>query len=420
MTQSDKDRETIFVIGMGMSRDDLTRAHLSMIHGADILIGGRRHLDLFDDGAYEKIPVTRDMETLFLQIKQNLGKKKMVVLASGDPLHFGIGSTLIKRFGKDPVKILPNITTLQAAFSRLKEQWDDAAWVNFHGKEDSGALLETLGRYDKVAVYTDPVNSPARVAKVLLENGMTGYDMTVLSNLGSGGEKIRSVSLEQAAADAFDPPNIVILKKMAERKTGPPLNLGTDDDRFDHKDGLITKSEVRSVTLSKLRLQKNHILWDLCAGSGSVSVEAAMFITAGRIFAVEQHEDRIRRIETNRDRFDIPNMTVIRAELPEGMDLLPVPDRVFIGGGGKHLPEILKAVMERAKPDTRFVVNTVLVGSMAKASRILENSGWKTDIFQVSVSRGKRMPHDMRLEALNPVWIITGEKPSEQQGSITR
>ena len=415
MTLPEVEREKICVVGMGMSGDDLTGHHLSVIHGAEILIGGRRHLDLFDDRKFEKIPITKDMESLFSQIRENLGKKSIVVLASGDPLHFGIGSTLIRTFGKDRLEILPNITALQAAFSRVKEPWDDAAWVSFHGKKDPGALLETLARHGKVVVYTDPKNSPGRVAKLLLECGRTGFDMQVLSCLGMEKENIRSVSLEDAAKEEFDTPNIVLLKKSGKQAEDPPLELGMHDDRFDHKDGLITKAEVRSVTLSKLRLQKDHILWDLGAGSGSVSVEASIFITFGRIFAVEQHEDRVRQIKTNQERFGVSNMTVVRAALPDGMDSLPVPDRVFIGGGGKHLPVILQAAIDRGKPETRFVVNTVLLGSMSRVSDIFEKNGMRTKVTQISVSRSRNMPHDMRLEALNPVWIITGEKPSQYQ-----
>ncbi|MCF8045874.1 MAG: precorrin-6y C5,15-methyltransferase (decarboxylating) subunit CbiE [Desulfarculaceae bacterium] len=420
MTFGAADKEKIYVVGMGMSKEDLTGRHLAVIRSGEILIGGRRHLDLFDDTRVEKILITKDMERLFLQIRENLGKKRMVVLASGDPLHFGIGSTLIRTFGKDRVEIVPNITTLQAAFSRIKERWDDAAWVSFHGKKDTKALLKTLAFNDKVAVYTDPVNSPARVAKILLERGMACFHMTVLSDLGEKNEKVRQVSVEQAAAEEFDTPNIVILKKSAEQTRSLPLELGMPDDRFEHKDGLITKAEVRSVTLSKLRLKNDHIFWDLGAGSGSVSVEAAVFITAGQIFAVEQNEERVRQIETNRERFGVRNMTVIRAALPEGMDSLPVPDRVFIGGGGKVLPEILQAAIDGSKPGTRIVVNTVLVGSMAKASEILEKNEWKPEITQISVSRGKRMPSDMRLEALNPVWIITGERPAKKQEGKNR
>ncbi|MFO7753067.1 MAG: precorrin-6y C5,15-methyltransferase (decarboxylating) subunit CbiE [Desulfobacteraceae bacterium] len=405
----------IMVVGMGMSEKDLTPIHLSVIRDADILVGGKRHLDLFDDTEFEKVAVTRDLQAVFTRIREVAGKKRIAVLASGDPLHFGIGSALTREFGKDHVEVLPNITTLQAAFARIKERWDDAAWVSFHGKKDAGALMGTLARHDKVAVYTDPVNSPAIVAALLLESGMTGYDMQVLSSLGTDKEKIRSVSLEGAAAEEFDTPNIVILKKREDRASVLPLELGTNDDLFDHKGGLITKSEVRALTLSKLRLKKDHILWDLGAGSGSVSVEASLFITAGRIFAVEQHEERAGQIKNNKEKFGVINMTVIKATLPEGMDSLPEPDRVFIGGGGEKLPEILQAAIDRSGRKTLFVVNTVLLGSMSKTAGVFERNGMETDITQVSVSRSRSMPHDLRLEALNPVWIITGKSKSRQE-----
>jgi precorrin-6Y C5,15-methyltransferase (decarboxylating) len=187
-----------------------------------------------------------------------------------------------------------------------------------------------------------------------------------------------------------------------------PLLLGAPDAWFDHEKGLITKAEVRAVTLSKLRLGPRHTLWDLGAGSGSVAVEAALFVTAGKIIAVEKEPQRVGQINANARRFGVGNLRAVQAQLPAGLTGLPRPHRVFIGGGGRDLPAIVAAAARRLRPGGILVVNTVLVQNLDAAAQTLRELGFRTEIVQVQILRGQDMPFSTRLEALNPVWIITG------------
>jgi precorrin-6Y C5,15-methyltransferase (decarboxylating) len=186
------------------------------------------------------------------------------------------------------------------------------------------------------------------------------------------------------------------------------LRLGTPDECFEHQQGLITKSEVRAVTLAKLRLGPGQVLWDLGAGSGSIAMEASLLIGKGRMVAVEKSPRRIAQIKANARRFHVRHLSVVQAELPEGLNGLPTPDRIFIGGGGKDLTGIIAAAAGYLGPGGLVVINTVLLQNANGAVATLQKLGFATEFVQVQIHRSQPMPYGERLEALNPVWIITG------------
>ncbi len=273
-----------------------------------------------------------------------------------------------------------------------------------------------LSENNKIAVFTDPVKNPAWLANLLLENEITDFRLCVLEQLGTPSERVGWYDLAQAANMQFSEPNILILKRVASQSEKQRnLYLGMPDQSFEHQKRLITKAEVRAVTLSKLCLMPGHIVWDLGAGSGSVSVEAALFVKQGKIFAVEQRADRIEQIRTNQKRFGVKNLEVIKAVLPDGLKHLPRPDRIFIGGGGKNLEEIIEAASSCLMKDGVIVINTVLLSNIETALSTLRRIRFKTDIVQIQISRGQDMPWSERLEAQNPVWIISGLKNGENE-----
>ncbi len=404
------------IIGMGLGPDDLTERHIRMIAEADVLVGGRRHLWNYSDHPSEKIVIGKDVKALARQIARHAETKNVVVLASGDPLFYGIGKVFAAMLGADNVMVFPNITSVAGAFSRLKESWDDAAVLSFHGKKPDDHWVDVIRAHPKTAVFTDPVNSPSVLAKQLWGKGLDHYRMCVLENMGSDREKVAWYTFEEAASFTFDDPNMVVLKKEPEKEDGEkavdhvPIGLGMPDSVFAHRNGLITKAEIRAVTLSKLNLSDSHVMWDLGAGSGSVSIEAAGFIRTGRIFSVEQHEERVADIRTNMERFGVKNIVPVTASLPQGLENLPDPDRIFVGGGGMDLETILTVALTRLNPGGIAVVNTVLLGNVHTAMTTLETLGFETDIVQIQVNSGHAMPWNMMLKAGNPVFIIRGVK----------
>lgn len=403
----------VTIIGMGMSPEDLTARHRDLIAAADVLVGGRRHLAHFADLAAEKIEIGKGLSTLLPAIRSAARDRRVVVLASGDPLYYGVGAYLVRALGPENVRVYPNVSSVAAAFARIRHPWQDVRVVSLHGRDGAAQLLAAAGEADWVAVFTDPTHTPAQVARLLLQNEVTGFEMCILENMGTAAERISWLAPQSAAASAFADPNLVVLKRSPQAAASPPrpLFLGMPDEQFDHQNGLITKAEVRVLALSRLQLRPRDTLWDLGAGSGSLAIEAAVFIRSGLIFAVEQNPERIQQIRRNAARFGVSNLSAVQAVLPEGLEPLPDPDRIFIGGGGRNLGAIIRQAASRLKPGGRMVVNTVLLDTIQSAVAAMQQLGWEADLVQAQISRSQRMPWSLRMTAHNPVWIVSGAKP---------
>jgi precorrin-6Y C5,15-methyltransferase (decarboxylating) len=397
------------VIGMGRGPSDLTASHLALIERATVLVGGKRHLSYFEDAKALKKEISSPVSGVLDFIAQNIAVGLVVVLASGDPLFFGIGKTLIARLGADNVFIHPNVTSMAAAFARLKLPWQDAAWVSLHGRDNMQALATAMDDKDLLCVLTDPENDPWAVKKQV-ETHAYAWQMWVLENLGAPEEKVSTMDAHTDAGTVFAQPNVVVLQKGELAVPSGPLRLGTPDNWFVHEKGLITKAPVRVLSLAALELAPGNILWDLGAGSGSVGIEASLFLPNGFVYAVEKNQGRVAQIEANIERFKVKNLSVILAQLPHGLANLPRPDRVFIGGSGRNLDQVLDVVATVLTPLGRIVINTVLIESLHPAVSKLEEKGFGVSLTQAQISTSRNMPWGRRMEALNPVWIIAAQK----------
>ena len=405
----------VTIIGMGMGPQDLTANHRKIIERADILVGGKRLLSHFKDSAALKKPITKDIDGVVGFVKKQMKTKKIVVLSSGDPLYFGIGARLASALGSQNVSIYPNISSVSAAFARIKEPWNNARVVSLHGRKNEDELFGALERENIIAVFTDPKKNPAWLAARLIKDEFMNFKMCVLEAIGGDSERYGWYTLRRAAKMTFSEPNLVVLKRSPlEARAKRNLYLGTPDHHYDHESGLITKSEIRAITLSKLRLESDHVLWDLGAGSGSISVEASLLIKKGKIIAIEKNPARIEQIKNNKKRFNVKNLKVIQAELPRGLNNLPQPDCIFIGGGGKDLKNIITKAAGYLKPAGRIVINTVLIPNLQVALTTLSHLKFGTEVIQVQINRSRQMPWAERFEAQNPVWIITGIRKAER------
>jgi len=448
------------IIGTGLSIDDITKKQKQIISRADLLVAGSRYLDYFKNNSADRLVIKNDIDSIAGEIKSRMEKEKVVVLASGDPLFFGIGATLLKKIGKKNIIIHPNVSSVIAAFARIKEPWHDAFFISLHGIKKFCRISELVAGKDKIAILTDPNKNPAWIAKKLVKENCVDFEFYVFEHLGKKEEKIFHFHEVEPAADSdFKSPNVVILKRKIipqfpgeiekteaeikkdagsddtiqmnhfrknrektrdEKKkncfessslTNYGIYPGMPDNLFSHEKGLITKAEVRAVALSKLKLiSDSHLFWDLGAGSGSVSIEVSKFIPLGHVYAVEKNADRICDIKRNIEKFKVANIRTIHADLPKGIENLPDPDRIFIGGGGRKLLKIMDSAIEKLVINGIIVINMVLLQNIEPCMNFLKEKGCTTDLVQLQVSCSKPMPFGHRLEALNPVWIISGEK----------
>lgn len=406
--------ERIYLLGVGPH--GLDEAQQEVLSRCGCIVGAERHLALVDGVAHERLVITPVKDAL-AAIRSRLPQMDVAVLSSGDPLFYGIGRTLLKTFGRDCLEIMPALSSMQLAFARFKEPWDDAVFVSLHGRsiEHIPALLLP---HAKVFVFTDRERTPGVIAANLLkalaaagsEDLAAGYSVFVGENLGLPEERIRTGSLTEVAAQRFADLNVMILRRGAAAETAP-CRLGLTEDEIDHSRGLITKDEVRAVVLHKLRLPaQGGVLWDIGAGSGSVSLEAARLCPQLTVYAVEQRDAEADNIRRNISRFRAVTISLVQGAAPEALSGLPAPDRVFIGGSGGRLAEIIRAAAARLAAGGRIVVNGVTAATCAAAPRLLYENGLQVAVSEISVKRQVYAAAENEPAVFNPIAVMVGEK----------
>jgi precorrin-6B C5,15-methyltransferase / cobalt-precorrin-6B C5,C15-methyltransferase len=401
------------VIGVGLGYADITEKHHEIIARADVLVGGRRHLGWFAKSTAEKREITAPLDKVIDDICRWRKNRRVVVLASGDPLFYGIGETLISLLGEENINIHPNVSVMAAAFARIGRSWKDAMVVSMHGRNNAAELVKALGEKRPVFVFTDHHNTPAVIARFALDHA-PDRRMYILERLGEKDEQLKEMTPEEAASglDVASPNAVILLPGNAKLPASEKF-FGNPDNAFSHDAGIITKEEIRAVSIAKLRLAPHHVLWDLGAGSGAVAIEAASLLPAGRVAAVEKNTARIKNIQDNIDRFKRQNIDIHHLNLPAGIASLPSPDRIFIGGGGKDLPEIILKAAERLAPGGRMVINAVVLETLTASLVTMKKLGFDVNVVSVQVSVGMDMSSGTRLDAKNPVFIVSAEKPAD-------
>lgn len=407
------------IIGIGIDgRASLSTSTTNIILSADLLFGGKRLLGLFPDAGGEKHSIGADLQKVADIIRANPGKRA-VVLASGDPGFFGIADFILRNFPKEEVEIIPAVSSMQWAFARARIPWSHAAVVSLHGKGKSrnmDTLFEAMTRTGIVGIFTDPVHTPAVIAQALKEHGYADCRMTVCEDLGGASERITEGSPEEIARREFSAMNVVIVSGGLPRPTA--ILLGLPDSAYAHKNGMITKAEVRAVSLAKLALSPDSVLWDIGAGSGSLSIEAALLMPRGRVYAVEKDAEMQEFIRRNTAQFGVRNLELVYGEAPEALGGLPAPDRAFIGGSGGSIRAILSAVHGRLKTGGRIVVNSVLLETMTEAAAFFKESSYSLEVCTVNISRTTDLAGRRMFKAENPVFIITATKPQGQVSNL--
>ena len=431
---SEKDPNPCHVIGVlddGMASLGATAG--ALIRSADVVIGGSRTLALFDEwlkpgavrhdltGALSRVPdwVRAAREQL----------QCCVVLATGDPLCHGIAPYLAQHLCIDALQIHPHLSTLQLACARIGLAWHDARIVSAHGK-DAGEwargstpahglypLAQALRAHDRLLVLTSPGNSPDRIARLLLAEGLgDDFQMAVAERLQQPQERVLpQLAPAEAARMQFADLNVVLLWR---RLPAPrPVSFGLPDAAYHQRQpdkGLITKQEVRAVSLARLQLRADSVVWDIGAGSGSVGLEAARLCPRGHVFAIEKNEADVAIARRNHEAFGISNYSLQHGKAPQGLDAWPVPDAVFIGGSGGELGALIGLILARLRPEGRLVMNFVTLENLATATAALQAlqgqdqvEGLHWDVVQLQAARSKPILHMHRMVAENPVWIVS-------------
>lgn len=424
----------IHVIGIGFR--PLDKKARAVVLASDVVLANGRLLDVFK--GYDEYGSVKDavlvhgtVYEMLDYIGEHYQTTKLALLAAGDPMFFGIGRLVIERFGRDAVEIYPDLSSVQVAFARTRETSNNALLISLHGGPDPekrrrleyemSEVPELLERHEKIAVLTDKVNSPEKIAETILERSAVSGDISavkiyVCEKLGYDNEKITEGSPEEIAEKSFEHPNIVIIKRMEAQKRGSaeekePADpvFGLKEEEIGHSKGLITKDEVRAVTIHKLRLPKQGVFWDIGAGSGSVSIEAARLCPGLKVVSIEKNGEQISHINENKITFNIANLESVQGEAPDVLEGLPAPDRVFIGGSAGRLDVIVELVAGKMKKGI-IVINAATIETLNEALQSLERNDFRPQVSEVSVSRSRMMKDRRHMSALNPIFIVSGEK----------
>jgi len=420
--------------------ESISTQTLEYIKNANIIIGGSRTLALFNS-YYSTAAQQFDLKGKITKIPEWIttaqqNNQQVVVLATGDPLCHGIAKYLISKINRASCEVIPNVSTIQLACARIGLVWQDIKICSIHNKDtgewQTGSdnkhslypLLQACQQYNSVAVFTSPENTPARIARMLKSEGFENdISLTVVENILRAEENtITGITINSAVNQTFADLNIAILQK--KFNTQKNIVFGNADHTFKQRKpdkGLITKREVRAVSLARMQLHLNSIIWDIGAGSGSVGLEAARLCPNGHVYAIEKNAEDFNIASQNKFDMRVTNYTLVNAKAPEQLDSWPNPDAIFIGGSGGELAELISLCINRMNPEACLVMNFVTIENMATAVESLKTQAadglveW--DATQLSAARSKPILHMNRLQAENPVWIVTANKLLQENKS---
>lgn len=400
----------IFLIGI--SGDQLSPEQQVLLGKCSAVALARRYERLVRNSNLGQIPIA-PISNMVKDVAEHLELGDVAVLASGDPLFFGIGRILICRFGPERVRIFPALSAMQLACARFRIPWDDLIMMSLHGRDLRG-VTGKIFRHCRVMLFTDHHNTPDRIASSLLsvlkEYGdrerSNNIRVRVAENLSLANERLRSGSLEKIASLSFGPLSMMLIEQEAMPENGPVFGLREDEIR--HSRSLITKDEVRAVILHCLCLPARGVFWDVGGGSGSISLEAGMLAPELEIYTVEKKDEELGNIKSNIVRYNRYMIHAVAGEAPGQLLALPDPDRIFIGGSGGRLAEIIAYCADRLAPGGRMVASAVLKTTTQQAPILMHDNGLTVDIRTVTVTRRPTLASDE--DRLNPITIITGLK----------
>ena len=365
-----------------------------------------------------------DPRTLVDSLQSRPAEQAVVVLASGDPLWFGLGRILCDRIGAERLRFHPAPTSLQLAFARIGRPWQDADWVSLHGRDPDILASALQKRPPALAVLTDPNQGGAStVQRMLRSSGLeASTDLWLCENLGHPDERVQPIA-PGTALPADLHPLLIALLIAREPAVPEPHDLplfGLDDGLYlQHSDhpGLMTKREVRIQLLAELALPQLGVLWDLGAGTGSVGLEALRLRPGLQLLAVERRAGGAQLIQRNAQRLGVSPAAVLEADalavmnggLPNG---LSQPDRVLLGGGGAQRERLLQEVLTRLRSGGVVVIPLASIEALASVRLLLENAGLAVGVQQLQAWRGQPLGDGTRLAPMNPTLIVTGTKPT--------
>ncbi len=407
----------VYVIGIGDDGlESLTGAARQFVDQAEVLLGTDRLLASVTNPTARRVEVGSDFDELLAQVEAN-ADKQTVLLATGDPFFYGTARYLCDRLGKERFEVVPHVSSMQLAFARVKESWDEAYLTNL-ANQSLERVVERVRTAEKVGIFTTDETPPSAVAKAMLDRQIDYFHAYVCENLGSPDERVTQCDLQELARQEFSPLNVLVLVRDPNRPDRPTQRIGrrlfgNPDEAFlqsKPQRGLLTPAEVRVMALAEMDIGPASVVWDVGAGSGSVAIEAAQIASGGSVYAIEMETENYQLISRNAERFGVSNLTAILGQAPEAWADLPDPDSVFIGGTGRSVSVIAQEAFVRLRKGGRVVVNVGSIENVGSVHEALRESAGEANVWMFNIARGTQQIVRLRFESLNPTFVISAVK----------
>lgn len=410
--------QRITIIGIGDDGfDGLTRQALDMIQQAGTLFGPANLINKVPAGNFQTVVLSADLDQAARSIA-SATQGPLVMLASGDPLFYGVTRYLCDRLGKDRFEVIPHVSSMQLAFARVKESWDEAYLSNLASQSQTHVISRIRGA-QKVGLFTTEQSPPDVIAQALLDQGVDYFTVYICENLGSPDERVTRGSIAEIAKQRFSNLNVMILIRLPDvpdrptRLQGKRL-FGNPDECFLQsrpKRGLLTQSEVRVIALSQMDLGPSSIVWDVGAGSGSVAIESALIAAEGQVFAIEMDPEDYNLMVQNSRTFGTTNLTPVLGEAPDAWRELPDPNAIFIGGTGRAVVQLIEAAWARLRSGGRLVVHVSSLSNVTFAESSIRSLGQIPEVLMINLARSQEQMETLRLEAVSPTFLVSAIKP---------
>jgi precorrin-6Y C5,15-methyltransferase (decarboxylating) len=416
--------QPVDIIGIGPDgAAGLKPEQVERILTADFLAGGERHLRQFPAARGQRFVIRDNLPELLEELGKRIFEQRCVVLASGDPLFYGAGTTLSVMLGPQKVRIEPALSSMQLAFARAGLSWQDAALASVHGRDLRSTLLPLLGKR-RIGLFSRDGDSPAAVAAFFLQRELLDYEAIVGENLGTAEERVTHwPNLQPLVSQRFAPLNYLVLHRVraplsfAELERNRALVPGVPDEWFARPGTgpeVMTRQEIRSVLVGKLPplVRPGETVWDIGAGLGTVAVEVAVLRPNVEVVAIERDPARVDYLRRNRERFDAYNVRIVEGTAPAVLDLEQADPRLaFVGGSGEHLPAIIEMLGQRLLPGGRLLANCVTLEHLNLLLQRLRDWHWPVEVTEVHVSRSDSLAGLTGLKPHRGVFVVSADKP---------
>ncbi|MDO5538483.1 MAG: precorrin-6A reductase [Eubacteriales bacterium] len=395
-------KRQISIVGIGMgTRDNLTVEALKACREAQLIVGARRMLENVKFLGKDEF-ISYKPDEIYGYIKEHPEYEKVALLQSGDVGFYSGAKKLLETFAQEEVVLYPGISSVVYFCARLHTAWEDVKLVSLHGR--CANIIGEISRNRKVFALVGKGEGVTTLLRKMADYGMGNLTVSVGEDLSYESERIRRGSADSLKKESFRDLCVVLIENPG---ADPVVTHGLEDEEFLRDKVPMTKSEVRCISLSKLRLHDDSIVYDVGAGTGSVSVEAALQAVSGRVYAVEKKQEAVALIKENKKKFAADNLTVVEGLAPEALAELPEPTHVFIGGSSGNLKRIMETVLAK-NPLVRIVINCIALETVSEALECIKTLPvTDTDIVCVSAARSKQVGSYHMMMGQNPVYIIS-------------